>query len=79
MNNVSANALIREMDTCELLEHLHGLACIEDATGQVLQQVTMIRQQYLQLTGQELNEHTPGLTISELALLLAAQEVATAA
>lgn len=73
---VSQNALIREMDTDELMLHLHELGTtLQDEpqyTGAwYYDQVQQVKKQYRQLNNEELTRDTPGLTIAASAMVSA--------
>lgn len=73
-NTVTPYALIREMDSDELMQYLHGLGTAQDCMGHetsahYLNQVQRVKAQYRQLTGKELTPDTPGLTIAAAAML----------
>lgn len=75
MQTVTPIALIREMDADELLGHLHhlGTAAQNDAhyTGaEIYNQVQAVKQQYRQLTGQQIAINTPGMSIAGAAMLV---------
>lgn len=71
---VSAQALIREMETEGLLDYLHELGTVAQDdphyTGaEIYNQVQAIKSQYRQLTGTDLTADSPGLTIAAAAIL----------